>query len=273
MRVAAIQMISGSDIDDNLRMADRLLRQAASEGADLAVLPENFACYGRGHMRDEGESESRGQGPILPFLRERARGLNMWLVGGTLPLTHPAEGSGMAEADGRRVYAASCVFDARGDCVGRYDKSHLFDAEVGDSVGTYQESTYLCPGSGPQVVESPWGRLGLSVCYDLRFPEHYRELRIAGADILMVPSAFTYATGKAHWDVLLRARAIENQCFVVAANQGGRHDERRHSYGGSAIIHPWGQILAQKGQGEALVMADLDMDELRECRRRMPMGL
>jgi predicted amidohydrolase len=270
MRIAAVQMISGANINDNLQAADRLLRQAASEGAELAVLPENFACYGRGDLRNEGERESRDQGPILPFLRERARELNLWLVGGTLPLIHPAAGSGMA--DGRRVYAACCVFDAHGQCVGRYDKSHLFDAEVSDGVGTYKESTYLCPGTGPQVVESPWGRLGLSVCYDLRFPEHYRELRAAGADILLVPSAFTYATGKAHWDILLRARAIENQCFVVAANQGGRHDDRRHSYGGSVIVHPWGQILAQKGQGEFLVVAELDMDEVRECRRRMPMG-
>ena len=153
----------------------------------------------------------------------------------------------------------------------RYDKSHLFDVDVSDGVGAYRESDHICPGREPQVVDSPWGTLGLSVCYDLRFPEHYRELVDAGAEILMVPSAFTYATGRAHWEVLLRARAIETQCFVIAANQGGWHDEKRRTYGHSTIIHPWGQVLAQKDEGEGVVVADIDMAELRECRRRMRM--
>ncbi len=281
MRIAAIQMVSGSDIDNNLRAAEKLLADAASAGSNLAVLPENFACYGRGDLRDEGERESCGEGPLLPFLQDQARRLGLWIVAGTIPLVHGRLHGGLHSeayadsdgepADGRRVYAASCVFDDSGICVGRYDKSHLFDAHVQDGVGAYRESRWLCPGSGPEVVATPWGKLGLSVCYDLRFPEHYQQLREQGAQILCVPSAFTHTTGHAHWNVLLRARAIENQCFVVAANQGGWHDDKRRSYGHSTIIHPWGNQLAGMEEGEGVIVSDIDMDELKECRERMPM--
>lgn len=269
MRVAAIQMISGKDTEANLQVAERLLNQAAAEGAQLAVLPENFACYGRGNLRAEGERESQGEGEILPFLQNQARSLSLWLVGGTIPLVHSAQPE-VVEADGQRIYAASCVFNPDGNLVARYDKVHLFDVDVADGVGSYRESDTICPGKQPQTADTPWGKLGLSVCYDLRFPEHYRSLLDAGAEILCVPSAFTYTTGQAHWEVLLRARAIETQCFVVAANQGGWHDTKRRSYGHSCIIHPWGQVLAQRSEGEGVVVADLNMEELRQCRARMP---
>lgn len=269
MRVAAIQMISGKHTEANLAAAERLLGEAAEAGAQLVVLPENFACYGRGNLREEGERESRGEGTVLPFLQAQARSLGLWLVGGTIPLVK-AHQAGEPDADGERIYAASCVIDASGALVARYDKVHLFDVDVADGVGAYRESDTICPGRRPVTADTPWGRLGLSVCYDLRFPEHYRSLLDAGAEILCVPSAFTYTTGEAHWEVLLRARAIETQCFLIAANQGGWHNAKRRSYGHSCIVHPWGQVLASQAEGEAVVLADLNMDELQQCRERMP---
>lgn len=269
MKIAAIQMVSGADIARNLEAARRLLHEAAAAGAEMAVLPENFALYGRGNLRAEGELETRGEGPLLLFLRDQARSLGIWLVGGTIPLVGGVNADSPA-ADANRIFAASCVFNANGECVARYDKIHLFDVEVGDAVGAYRESAYICPGTQPRIVDTPWGKLGLSVCYDLRFPEHYRRLRDAGADILVVPSAFTYTTGSAHWDVLLRARAIETQCYLVAANQGGWHDSERRTYGGSAIIHPWGNIMAQQVEGEAVVLADINLADVQACRERMP---
>lgn len=270
MRVAAIQMVSTRDLRANLAAAEKLLQLAAAGGAELAVLPENFACYGRSDLGREAVQDIGGQTALLAYLQDRARTLRLWLVGGTIPLTQGSGGD--ADADGDRVYAASCVIDPEGQFYGRYDKIHLFDAQVTDGVGRYQESSYICPGQHPQVVGTPFCKLGLSVCYDLRFPEYFRLLADAGADILIVPAAFTYTTGKAHWEILLRARAIETQCFVVAANQGGWHDSKRRTYGHSMIIDPWGQVLAQREEGEGVVLADLNLDELRDVRRQMPIA-
>ena len=277
-RVAALQMNSGADVGRNLTTAGTLLERASGEGATLAVLPENFAFMGA-HERDKLAiaETGGGRGPIQEFLAAAARRFKLWIVAGTVPLS---------TEHGARVSAASLVFDAAGTCVARYDKMHLFDVEVpaapgasaGDSRGMtpaggekYQESASIAPGEvAIRVVDTPVGKLGLSVCYDLRFPELYRELMKQGAELLAVPSAFTQRTGEAHWDVLLRARAIENQCYVIAPGQWGQHPGGRHTYGHSSIIDPWGRVLAQQAAGEGAIVAPLPREPLLNLRRSFP---
>lgn len=267
MRVAALQMVSQHILEDNLAAAGRLLVEAAGQGAQLAVLPENFAYFGQGNLHRQGRAESLGQGVILPFLAEQARRHGLWIAGGTIPLAFGVNGQ---EADDGKAFASCCIINPLGELVARYDKIHLFDAGVNDAIGVYRESSQLTSGSLPGVVDTPWAKLGLSVCYDLRFPEYYRLLSAAGAQILLVPSAFVYTTGQAHWEVLLRARAIENQCFVIAANQGGLHSGNRRTWGQSMVINPWGDVIAQAREGEAVVVADLDLAGQVQLRERMP---
>ena len=216
MTVAVIQMVSGEDIATNLVHARRLLEQAADEGARLAVLPENFAAMGKINPANIAALEAQQQGPILSWLAQTARELGLWIVGGTLPLMPVGQMAG-------KPCASSLVFNEFGECVARYDKLHLFDAAVGDQQGSYKESERYARGQTCTVIDTPVGRLGLTICYDLRFPELYSALRDAGAELISVPSAFTALTGAAHWQVLLRARAIETQCVLLAANQGGEH--------------------------------------------------
>lgn len=270
-RVAAVQMLSAGDIEANLRAAEILIGRAVAEGATQVVLPETFALYGQSEQRREGEAESRdGGGPITRFLSEQSRHHGIWLVGGTLPAVAPRADGGDAAA-APRVFTRCLVFNPAGAEIAAYDKIHLFDVEVADGHGSYRESATFAPGK--DVVVSPGSpSLGLSVCYDLRFPELYRQLRDAGADILCVPAAFTAVTGQAHWEILLRARAIETQCFVVGACQGGRHANGRETWPGTMIVDPWGQIVAQvDGPGEAVIVADLDPQQLAQCRQRMPL--
>lgn len=268
MKTAVLQMLSGPRVEDNLAQAQDLLIRASEQGAQLVLLPENFALYGRGNLRAEAEAEAKGFGPILPFLAKSARELDMWLVGGTVPFLTGIDG---LEAPEGKVYAGCGVWSPAGVMVGRYDKCHLFDAQVADGVGRYRESDHLVPGSQAVCVNTPRANLGLSVCYDLRFAEYFRVLRQRGAHLLLVPSAFTYSTGQAHWQTLLRARAIENQCFVVAANQGGEHLKGRATWGHSCIIDPWGRMLGECTEpGPGLVVAELDMTLLEKVRRDMP---
>lgn len=267
MRVAAVQMVSGPSVAENLAAAAELMAQAAQKGAQLVVLPENFAVFGQGGQVLQGLQESAGEGPLLPFLAQQAALLGVWLVGGTLPLAHSAHGQAAPQ---NKAYAACCVFNPKGQLAARYDKIHLFDAGVSDAVGRYQESAEYAPGHAPVVCATPWAKLGLGVCYDLRFPEYFRLLSQAGAQVLVVPAAFVYTTGQAHWEVLLRARAIENQCFVVAANQGGQHQGQRRTWGQSLIVNPWGDIIAQQACGEGVVMADLPLEEQTALRAKMP---
>ncbi|MDB5987987.1 MAG: carbon-nitrogen hydrolase family protein [Nevskia sp.] len=271
-QVAAIQMCSTDQRDDNLATAARLLEQAAAAGAKLAVLPENFALMGR-HEKDKlAIAESPGSGPIQDFLSAIARRLQLWIVAGTVPLA--------VEGDDRHVWAASLVYCDQGRLAARYDKIHLFDVEVpninrgGDGGGggeRYRESASIAFGApNAVVVDTPAGKLGLSVCYDLRFPELYRRLVAAGAEILCVPSAFTERTGRAHWEALLRARAIENQCFVIAPGQAGEHVNGRCTWGHSLILDPWGETLALLESGEGAAVAALPRERLEEVRRTFP---
>lgn len=264
MHTAAIQMVSGASLDHNLRAAADLLAQAAHHGAELVLLPEYFCCLGRRDTDKLAIQERFGDGPIQDFLRTQARTLGIWIVGGTLPL---------ASARPDKVYNSSLVFDPQGQCVARYDKIHLFRFDNGREA--YDESRVLLPGTQPVLFDLPsrdghrW-RVGLSVCYDLRFAELYRAYVAKSADLLLVPSAFTYTTGAAHWELLLRARAVENLCGVLAAAQGGTHENGRHTWGHSMVVDAWGTVLAQQAQGPGVVRADLDAAALARLRAQLP---
>lgn len=263
MSFAVIQMVSQSDLLANLAQAGKLLERAAQGGARLAVLPENFAAMGRQDVAAIGRAEALGQGPILPWLKQTARDLNLWIVAGTIAL--PPEGQPQ-----EKVRACSLLMDGQGEQVARYDKLHLFDVDVADARGRYRESDDYAHGHDVVVAETPVGRLGLTVCYDLRFPELYSALRAAGAELISAPSAFTAVTGAAHWEVLVRARAIETQCYLLAAAQGGVHPGPRETWGHAAIVDPWGRMLAQQEQGEAVLLAQRDSSEQASIRTRMP---
>lgn len=268
MRVAAVQMVSGSRLAANLASARRLLEQAAQAGAELALLPEYFCLLGPQDTDKLALQEPYGNGPIQQFLADAARELGLWLVGGTLPLAAAQE-----DGNGTRVYNSSLVYSPQGRCVARYDKMHLFRFDNGQEC--YDEARTLVAGTQPVQFELPsrdghrW-RLGLSICYDLRFPELYRAYARAGAELLLVPSAFTHTTGQAHWEPLLRARAIENLAFVMAAAQGGLHDNGRRTWGHSLLLDPWGRVLAEQAEGEAVVVGEFHIDELRAWRRQLP---
>jgi len=261
MKTAAIQMVSGTGVQANLDAARLLLTQAADQGAELAVLPEYFCIMG---MKDTDKLKVRepaGSGLIQDFLSHSARAMGMWIVGGTLPT---------ATGDAGRAHNTSLAYAPSGACVARYDKIHLFRFAQGEEA--YDETRVLDPGSQPVRFElaSRDGHrytVGLSVCYDLRFPELYRALK---ADVLLVPSAFTYLTGQAHWEVLLRARAIENLAYVVAAAQGGMHENGRRTWGHSMVVDPWGEILAEQAEGLGVVMGELQASQLQEVRQRLP---
>jgi nitrilase len=261
MKIAALQMTSGPDVSANLASAGELLAEAAAAGAALAVLPENFAFMGLADADKLAVAETEGTGPIQQFLAEAARRLRFWIVGGTIPLRLAGE---------RRVAAASLLLDSSGKAVARYDKIHLFDVDIPGRNESYRESANIAPGKAPIVVETALGRIGMSVCYDVRFPELYRQLSKQGAQILTVPSAFTGPTGRAHWEALLRARAIENLCYVIAPAQSGAHENGRETYGDSMIVDYWGRVLARRPRGRGVVIADVDLVRQAEVRSGFP---
>ena len=264
MKIAALQMVSTEHLLDNLSQAGALLAQAAAQGAELAVLPEYFCLMGQHDTDKLAIQEPYGSGPIQSFLSDAARTLGLWIVGGTLPLHADQPG---------RVFNSSLVFNAKGQCVARYDKIHLFRFDNGTE--RYDESRVLQRGDMPTQFALPsrdghtW-QVGLSVCYDLRFPELYRTYASQGVDLILVPSAFTHTTGNAHWEVLMRARAIENLAFVAAAAQGGMHPNGRHTWGQSMAIDPWGVVLADEAQGQSVVIAELDVALLVQRRSQLP---
>ncbi|HLN50109.1 MAG TPA: carbon-nitrogen hydrolase family protein [Steroidobacteraceae bacterium] len=259
--VAAIQMTSDHVVADNLKAAGELLREAKDLGTEVACLPENFSFIG---LRDADKlkvAEADGEGPVQAFLRDTARQLNMWILGGSTVLK-----SDSAE----RVANASLLYDAGGKRVARYDKIHLFDVSIPGREERYLESAHVSPGRAAAVADTPVGRLGLSVCYDMRFPELYRDLVAQGAEWLAVPAAFTVPTGRAHWETLLRARAIENLCYVVAPAQSGKHTSGRETYGDTLIVDYWGEVLARLPKGTGVITADIDLPKLKETRARFP---
>jgi nitrilase len=259
-RVAAIQMASGPNVQANLDRAGELIAAAVERGAGLVALPENFGLIGKGEHVKLEHAEADGSGPMQDFLARTAARHGIWLVGGTVPIATPG---------GERVRQSCCVFDGAGTRVARYDKMHLFDVRL-ESGETYRESATIEPGDEVVSLDSPAGRLGLTICYDLRFPELFRRLGEQGATVMLVPSAFTKATGRAHWDVLVRARAIENLAFVIAPAQGGYHVNERETWGHTLIVDPWGTVLATREQGTGVVVADLDPQMLERTRRNFP---
>lgn len=276
-RVAAIQMVSCADIHVNMASAERLVSDAAARGAGMVVLPENFAVLDGGPQAKFAETEGDLSAPLQGLLSRLARECGIWLVGGTIPLITRPLATSQAQAgqaahkltDGR-VRPASLVFNPAGQLAARYDKMHLFDVEVSDRQARYAESDSFEAGDTPVLLDTDCGRLALSICYDIRFPELYRHYFSQQADLITVPSAFTKVTGEAHWEVLLRARAIENQCYIIGAGQGGVHNERRETFGHTMIVDPWGRVLDCLPAGEGVVVADIDHEALRDIRQRMP---
>ena len=274
MKIGVIQMVSGSDVQVNLQRANSLLESAAAQGAELLVLPEYFCLMGQTDADKLAIGEPFGSGPLQQFLSDSARALGVWLVGGTIPLADRAPDQVViSPSESARVSNSSLVFSPDGTCVARYNKIHLFRFDNGRE--RYDESLVLTAGHDPVSFDLPskdgytW-RIGLSVCYDLRFAELYRAYAQAGAHLLLVPSAFTHTTGHDHWEVLLRARAIENLAFVAAAAQGGLHDNQRRTWGHAMTIDPWGKVLGQNDTGEGVVMSELDFANLLACRNRLP---
>jgi nitrilase len=254
-------MASGPNVGANLLEAERLIEEAVSREARLVVLPENFAIMGNSERDKVEVREPEGDGPIQAFLSEQAAQHGIWLVGGTVPLVADAKD---------KIRAACLVYDDTGKQVARYDKIHLFDVELVDSDEQYTESETIEPGDEVVVIDSPFGRMGIAICYDLRFPELFRQQLTAGMEIMVLPAAFTAITGRAHWEVLVRARAIENLCYVVAADQGGYHLNGRETHGHSMIVDPWGIILNSLSRGPGVVCASIDLERLESARRNFP---
>ncbi len=260
-KVAAIQMTSGHVVQDNLAAAGRLLREAKDLGADIACLPENFSFIGLKDAAKLEVAEADGRGPIQEFLSDSARELKLWILGGTTVIKGDSP---------TRVANTSLLFDAEGKRVARYDKIHLFDVTIPGRDESYLESTHVTPGCRVVTADTPVGKLGMSVCYDMRFPELYRELVSQGAEWLAMPAAFTVPTGRAHWETLLRARAIENLCYVVAPAQAGSHSSGRETYGDTLIVDYWGQVLTRLAKGSGVVTAEIDLVKQAEARARFP---
>lgn len=263
MRVAAIQMNSGPVVSANLDLADRLLGEAADDGCGLAVLPENFALMPERGRDKAQHAEHPGGGPIQDFLAAAAQRHRMWIVAGSMPLVSP-------EIAAERVYGACPVYDPDGVARALYRKIHLFDVDLVDKQESYRESHSMYAGDEVVAVDTPFGRIGLTICYDLRFPEMFRCLVDDGATVFTVPAAFTATTGEAHWHILLRARAIENLAYVIAPGQYGEHPDNRSTFGHSLICDPWGRILAEQAAGNCVVAADIDPELPAKLRREFP---
>ena len=255
-------MISTAEVGENLQSASELIDQAVEQGANFLLLPENFPFMGHEEHDKVAILESFGKGPIQDFLSEQSQKHGIWLMGGTIPLQ---------ASDANKVRPACLLYDPQGKCTSRYDKIHLFDATVDEeSEESYQESNTLEAGCEIVIAETPIGNIGMSVCYDLRFPEVYRAMHKDDVNIITVPSAFTATTGEAHWETLLRARAIENLCYVIASNQGGQHINDRETWGHSMIIDPWGDILDCIEKGPGFAIADIDLERQKTLRRNFP---
>lgn len=259
MKIAAVQMVSTTRVEANLETARALIAKAARGGAELVALPEYFCVMGRADRDKLAIAEAPGDGPIQAMLAQAAREHRVWLIGGTVPLR---------STDPERVLNSNGVYAPDGTCAARYDKIHLFRYDNGRE--RYDEGGTILAGDQPTAFQAGPIRVGLSVCYDLRFPELYRALMAPPCDLLSVPAAFTYPTGLAHWELLLRARAVENQCYVIAAAQGGTHENGRRTFGHSMIVDPWGEVLGVLPEGEGVVIAELDAARIASVRLQLP---
>lgn len=256
-KVAAIQMISAPEVQENLASAKRLIDEAVSKGAELVLLPEYWPSLGKSDKEKVQMAEKLGSGPIQEFMAAIAKEKKIWLIGGTLSLEAPVD---------NKVLNTTLVFNPEGKQVSRYDKIHLFSFATAREA--YDESTFICGGHDVVAFDAPFGRVGLTICYDLRFPELFRAL--GDCSLIVLPAAFTYTTGKVHWEILLRARAIENQCYILAAAQGGRHKTGRRTWGQSILIDPWGEIKDELKEGEGVVIGDIDLELMKNIREKLP---
>ena len=261
LTVAALQMVSSDVLDDNLKTVERLVQEAVNAGASLLVLPENFALMANNSAQLLSIAESLGKGPIQGFLQRLSAQYQCWLVAGSLAIKATVND---------KVYACCLVYNDMGQQVAAYNKLHLFDVDIADSKGRYRESDTFKAGDEAVVVDTPFGVMGLSICYDLRFPELYRQLLQKGAEFIVAPSAFTEVTGQAHWSLLCRARAVENSCYLIAPNQGGRHANNRVTYGHSMVVDPWGEVMVELGTGEGLAIATLKKTDSEKIRTTFP---
>ncbi len=261
-KCAAIQMASSPNISFNLIEAERLIASAVGAGAKLVALPENFALMGKSELDKVDHKEQEGSGPIQDFLANLAKKFAVWIVAGTLPIADTD--------DEKKVLSACLIYNSIGERVARYDKIHLFDVHIPGTEEIYRESDTITKGNSPLVIDSPFGKLGIAICYDLRFPELFRTMQDQGMEILILPSAFTEKTGAAHWELLLRARAVENLCYVIAPNQGGFHINGRQTYGHSMLVDPWGTVLDCKKSNAGFAAAEIDLARLQKTRESFP---
>lgn len=260
-KLAAVQITTGPDVEKNLAAVERQLIKAAQQGANIIALPEVFACYDSQKYLALGKQEITVLGRLRSRMSAWAKSNKVYLIGGTIPVLDPKTS---------KIYPRCYFYNDQGEELGYYDKIHLFDVDINDAQGRYRESDMFLSGDEIKVFPTPYGNVGLTICYDLRFPYVFDRLRKAGADIISVVAAFTATTGKAHWQPLLQARAIEQQCYVLASNQWGQHDDKRHTFGHSMVISPWGEILDQLPTGEGVVCAEIDLSEVERIRREMP---
>ena len=268
LKASVVQMSSQDNINDNLKVAGDLVVEAAKAGSQLVLLPENFAFMGTEEQKIN-ISESEGSGVIQETIKDLAKKHNLWILAGSIPIKADQDKSAN---NNNKVFAASMLFDNNGHRVCRYDKIHLFDVTINvkSNQESYCESKTVLPGHSPKIFQAPFGNIGLSICYDIRFPELYRTYCMGGADILSIPAAFVYETGRAHWHVLNRARAIENQCYVLAANQFGSHPMNRKTFGHSMIVNPWGEVIAELPNKEGIISANLDLNAMHLLRKSFP---
>ena len=262
-KLAAVQITTGPDVEKNLAAIEIQIQNAVKEGANIIALPEVFACYDSQKYLALGQQELQATGNLRSRMSAWAKDNKVYLIGGTIPVLEPKES---------KVYPRCYFYNDQGEELGYYDKIHLFDVDIGDAQGRYRESDMFLSGDEVKVFPTPYGNVGLTICYDLRFPYVFDRLRKAGADIISVVAAFTETTGRAHWQPLLQARAIEQQCYILASNQCGQHDEKRRTFGHSMVISPWGEVLDQLPAGEGFSCAEIDLEEVQRIRREMPIA-
>ncbi len=265
--VAAVQMVSSDKLEENLANARQLVSAAAAVGAKLIVLPENFALFSAPLMLQLGQGETSAEGRVRKFLSTLAKDFSVWIVGGSIPVASDVPATNNPN---NKVYACCFVFDEQGIERACYRKIHLFDVDVNDVQGQYRESDSITPGDEVVVIDTPFGRLGVAICYDLRFPELFRVMFQRGVDLIAIPAAFTQVTGAAHWLALLRARAIENFCTLIGANQGGVHNPKRETFGHSVIINCWGEVVAEIDKGQGFIYFDVDEKQQQQIRQQIP---